>query len=556
MNSFKLENIFKKYSSPLLLTALILIVSLITYCKIIIQINVGPVTDTCDFLSNALVFAGQNMGYSDLTRPPFFSFLTSLFFRMGYISPTTIYVLDGVLYIFGVAGLFLLLKIHFNDILSFLGSLLYATFFTVLVYVSAGFSDIASVSFTIWAFYFLVLAVKKDSKFFYLSLPFAMLAFLTRYNNALIIFPILFYVLINKDKIKDIKDIFIGACVSLLFLIPVFIFFYEKFGSMLYPFMSFFGTSSSSSAGSFEYNANLLFYIEKFYLFIGFEGVLIALLIVLGFFICCVLRFKNPKNEKNIFNRLNFRKKSAQIKLVLLAVLIMLFISSFGQIHYILSEILFFISCYLFYSLIKNLKIKNMDLHLLVFAWFMTFFIFHSIYSIKDNRYFISMAPATAYFLILGLNEISDRLRSKIKNKDLKLPFAIILILITLGSTALFLPVIQQSNHSLQVQNEEISSASNWLINYDPDYKNKVIYSDFWSCFSWYLKTNVGMMQLYKDYKKYSLENHSITPADIKINNILIKGKADYYLSNQKGLILTSYKPVKQFGNITVYKKT
>ncbi|MGB9978573.1 glycosyltransferase family 39 protein [Methanobacterium sp.] len=556
MNSFKLQNILRKYSSHILLVALMIIVSLVTYYKIIIQMDIGPITDTCDFLSNALVFAGQNMGYSDLTRPPFFSFLTSLFFKMGYVSPTTIYVLDGALYIFGVAGLFLLLKTHFNDILSFLGSLLYATFFTVLVYVSVGFSDIASVSFTIWSFYFLVLAVKKNSKFFYLALPFAMLAFLTRYNNALIIFPILFYILINKDKIKDVKNIVIGALASLLFLIPVFIFFYEKFGNMLYPFMSFFNTSSSASAGTFEYNPNLLFYVEKFYLFIGFEGILIILMIAAGFFIYGALKFnQNPKNGKNIFNELDFKKRSTQLKLALFAILIAIFIGTFGKVHYMVSEIFFFILSYLLYSLIKSLKIKDADIHLLVFAWFMTFFIFHSIYSIKDNRYFISMAPAIAYFLIFGINEISNRLTFKIKSQDLKLPFALILILVTIGSTASFLPSIHQANHDLEVQNKEISSAGDWLANYDPEYKNKIIYSDFWSCFGWYLKTNVGMMPIYKDYKKYSLENHSITPADTKINNILIESKADYYLSNQKGLILTSYKPVKQFGSLTIYKK-
>ena len=53
----------------------------------------------------------------------------------------------------------------------------------LLLNIGFGFSDLASVSFSIWAFYFMVLAVKKDSRFFYLSFPFLMLAFLTRYNS-------------------------------------------------------------------------------------------------------------------------------------------------------------------------------------------------------------------------------------------------------------------------------------------------------------------------------------------------------------------------------------
>ena len=86
---------------------------------------------------------------------------------------------------------------------------LYATFPIVLTVLSVGFSDLASVSFSIWALYFTVLAVKKDSRFFYLVFPFFMFAFLTRYNSALLIFPIFLYILINKDKI-NFKNIIIG----------------------------------------------------------------------------------------------------------------------------------------------------------------------------------------------------------------------------------------------------------------------------------------------------------------------------------------------------------
>ena len=120
---------------------------------------------------------------------------------------------------------------------SFLGGLLYATFPIVIVIFGVGFSDLASVSFSIWAFYFTVLAVKKDSRFFYLAFPFAMFAFLTRYNSALLIFPIFLYIFINKDKI-NFKNMIMGIIASILIIIPVFIFFYEKFGNMLYPFIN------------------------------------------------------------------------------------------------------------------------------------------------------------------------------------------------------------------------------------------------------------------------------------------------------------------------------
>ena len=71
----KLDN---NKSSILLLILLTLILTLIVYFRIIIQIEIGPIWDTCDFLSNAMFFAGQGFGYTDLTRPPVLPLLTSI----------------------------------------------------------------------------------------------------------------------------------------------------------------------------------------------------------------------------------------------------------------------------------------------------------------------------------------------------------------------------------------------------------------------------------------------------------------------------------------------
>lgn len=560
-NQSKLTNILKKYSNYILLVALITIVSLITYYRVLIQIEMGPLSDSCDFLSNALVFAGQNMSYFDSTRPPFFSFLLSLIFRMGYVSTNAIFILDGLMYIFGVVGLFFLLKLRFNGLQSFLGALLYATFSIVLAVMSVGFSDLASVSITIWTFYFLILAVKKDSKFFYLVFPLAMLAFLTRVTNALIVFPIFLYILINRTEIKKFKNLVIGMFASVLFLIPVFIFFYEKFSNPLYPFMSAFGaTSAPRLAESAAYDSNLFFFIDKFPSFIGLEGMLTILIILVGFLIYWVLKIKQKSGlKKGSLNGLNFENRVTKLKLVLFTVLILIFILSFGQILSYFSEVLFFISIYLLYDIAKNLNIKYLDMHMLFLAWFMVFFIFHSSYATKDNRYFVVMAPAIAYFLILGLSEISSRLKFKIKKHDVTFPIiAIILTIIILLSTASYLPVIREANNDNKLISEHIVLVSEWFITYDPDYKNKVIYSDLWPYFSWYLKTNVKPMPIFKDNQKYygGVKEFSLTPQDnMAYNKELDDNNVDYYFCIRQGLNLTSYEPVKQFGKLIIYKK-
>ena len=106
----------RKYSHSIIsLSLLTIIVSVITYYRILIQFEIGPVFDGFVFLSNALVFTGHSTGYTDLLRPPLFSFIISLIFRLGYVSTTTVFVVEGILFIFGVIGLYMLLKIKFND---------------------------------------------------------------------------------------------------------------------------------------------------------------------------------------------------------------------------------------------------------------------------------------------------------------------------------------------------------------------------------------------------------------------------------------------------------
>ncbi len=560
-NKPKKKHYLTKYFIPYIpLIILIIIVSIITYYRVMIQIDLGPLSDSCDFLLNALVFAGQGVGYYDWTRPPFFPFLISIFFRLGFVSTATIFIVDGLTFLIGVIGFYLFLKLRFNNIESFFGGLLFATFPTVLAVLGSGFSDLTSVTFTIWALYFLILAVKKDSKFFILVFPLVMIAFLSRYNTALIIFPITLYILINKDEIKNFKNIISGILVSLLLLAPVFTFFYEKFGNILYPFIGTFGATVTSSSENYSYNTNLLYFIDRFPLHTGFEGPLILFIILAGFLIYLIIELKRKSiYKKKLFASWDVKKKRSKLNLTLFFILGLIFIGTFGQVNYMITEFIFFVLILLLYDLTKYFNTKDIDMYLLVLAWYMVFFIFSSIYVIKVDRYFVLMAPAVSFFLVLGLSELSNRLTFKFKKKNLTFPIlAIILTLMILLSTATFLPLIKQENNVYKVSNEQVTLISEWFTTYDPNYKNKIIYSDLWPYFAWSLKTNVKMMPIFNNNQTYNsgdLNNNTLSLQDnIACNNFLVQNNADYYFCVQQ-VNLTSYKPIKQFGNLIIYQK-
>ena len=113
-------------------------------------------------------------------------------------------------------------------------------------------------------------------------------------------------------------------------------------------------------------------------------------------------------------------------------------------------------------------------------------------------------------------------------------------------------------NKDLKIQNNEIELASQWFVNYDPNYKNKNIYSDLWPNFSWYLKTNVKMVPIFEAYQILpdGTRDYYVSQADNNaFNNYLVNNNADYFFCDISGVNLTSYKPIKEFGNVIIYKK-
>lgn len=551
------KNILKKYLkpySPLIL--LIIIVSIISYYRLLIQIDIGPLSDACDFLLNAMYFSGNGVGYYDWTRPPFFPFIVSLVFRVGFISSTTIFIIDILFLIFGVIGFYLFLNLHFNKIESFFGGLLFATFPEIVLLSGLGYSDFACGAFIIWTFYFMVLGVRRNTKYFILMFPLLMMAFLTRFNTALVIFPMILYGYMNRDKIKRYKDIIIGILASILLIIPVFTFYYYKFGNILYPFVSTFGTTTRTFATDYHpYDPNIYYFIERFFTYTGFETIIILLLIFIGLLFIII---KNKSNLKTKLDELNIKNKKTTYKISIFAILLVLFIFTLGQVNYLISEVIFLAIGFLIFTLIKNMNIKDVDLHLMVFTWFMSFFIFNSVYVIKSDRYFILMAPAVAYFLLLGLSYILARLPVKFKNMNLTFPMiSTILTILILLSTASFLPVIIEDNQEYKYSNEQIALASQWFSDYEPNYRKKNIYSDVWPYLAWFLKTDVKIMPTFKDNQGFigGVKNATFTAQDSRaFDKYLVENNADYYFG-VLDINLTSFKPIKKFGSLIIYQR-
>ncbi|CDG65353.1 MAG: hypothetical protein PWQ15_296 [Methanobacterium sp.] len=554
MHGLKINSLRSKWFFLILLA---LTVSVIAYYRVKLQIDLGPVFDTYDYLANAAYFAGKGIGFTDFNRPPLLSFLTSFFFVFGGLSVEPIMIVDGLLYILGCIGLYLFLKTFFDPLSSFIGSLLFATFPIVITFAGAGFNDVSSVSVAIWAIYLTFLAVKKDSRYFFLSFPVSLLAFLTRYNMALIIFPIVFFILINWKKIEKPQNILIGIVISFILLIPLLIFFNANFGSPIYSFMDFFKTSGSGGITEhFAYNPDPLYFIKNIIFYIGVPSLVIIFFTLISSLFTYIKKMRTPSVDTKWV--LGFKEIFKNRKFVIMIFFVFLFVITFANVHYMISELIFFGICYLTYLISHDYSV-DLDKDLLFLAWFMAFFIFQSVYIAKDHRYFITMVVPIAYFLTKGFYWSVRETKVKYKNINLTKCLLSILILVTiLLSVVSQLQGIEKNNQNSKLFNQDAQAASHWLMNYDHDYKSKIIYADLWSYFGWFLQTNVGKMPIFRNNQTLYVgpKDYNFTEQDkISFNNKLEEVKPDYYVSVWEGMNFTNYQPIQKFGTVTIFQR-
>ncbi|HEY0196445.1 MAG TPA: glycosyltransferase family 39 protein, partial [Methanobacterium sp.] len=484
-------------------------------------------------------------------------FLTSLFFRAGYISADVLFILNAPVFIFGVAGFYLLLRQRFNQIQSFTGSLIFLSFPLIFTWAVSGGIDIPGVSFSIWTIYLLVLGVRKDSRYLYLVAPLLMLAFIARYTSFLLVFPIFFYLIMNDNLLKNFKKIIIGILASLILVAPFMIYFYTRLGN-LNPFINMFVSTvigARTAVNDLAYNPdrlyflyNLLNYIsigplQGFYRVVqnpsqGTPSIIAYILIIIVLFGLGIYLYRIIK--KKIENIDSNRNKTI-IHSSILVVLLGLGVWSFLYSSYLITELIFLATLFTGYRLFKGTG-RKLEVDLLFLSWFAAFFIFHSIILIKVDRYFITMSPALAYFIILGLSTVIEKYKSSLSFKKIKSQhiYLIIGIILLISTAAVHIGHSPKHGYGYHIQN-----ASDWLTQYDPNYQDKKIYSDYDPAVTWSLKKDV----------KFGVPRLHQTPE--YFGRFLLDHEADYYidtLTDPKWEI-PGFRVIKKMGSIWIYQR-
>ncbi len=551
-------------------TLLAVITAIFTYSLVTIQSQIGVYYwDIFLYLNNALKMAGMGVG-DTLYLSPFLPFITSLFFRADLVYESTLFAVSGVFYFLGTLGLYLILKMRFNEWESLVGALSFATFTVVIIWAASGALDVPAISLSIWALYFTLIAVKKDSKFFYIAFPVAMLAFLTRYTSGLILIPMLMVIYINRPQGSDLKKAIKGIVLGVLIYLP-FMFYFKRQVGNLFPFFQQFSGSASGAVSSSNpgYSLDTLYYFKHIpeyisshaisgyqnmlwpsyslptilaYVLIGIlmVGILIYLIKILKQLLEEFRTIKNDNGSLNTDTKLNNRK-SFYLRLAAVIISAVILIVTYSHVSYAISEVIMVMMSISIYLLLKDLDLKYLDLDILFLTWFLAFLIMHSAHPVKVDRYFITMAPPLAYGIALGINQISSLIKHKFKGINATSALiSILLVFSIIFSTVTYIDAIPHSDP--QVKSEQ--AAAQWLMHYDPNYKNKTIAADRGPAFSWYLK-------------KYVFTRIPLKVTHEVFTSLIAEINPDYYfyVQSQTPLNLEGYHIIKEVDNVLIYQK-
>lgn len=560
----------KDYKKDILgISSVIIILVIITLLLLNIDGKAGVyyVRDVFFYLNNALFYAGYDTGLSD-TRglSPFVPMLTSLFFRMGFTSDLTIILVSAAFYTLSGVGMYLLLRLRFNEVLSFTGSMLLATFPLILVWVTKGMLDIPGVCFSIWAVYFMRLSFRKSPKFSYIAFALVILGFFTRYTGILMIAVLLMQYLLVDDPISYIKDNYKDIAMAMLsgaFILAIFVGIYSHLNIDLF-FMSQ-GEQITHSQDVTQiqhyftyYINNIPIYLSSAYFipyslkpgaFLVLErhwigghpspiSYLLQAIMVVGFIFYMKKLFSKE-------NREILKQENKKLKIIIMVLGVILFAATFTKISIIYSEIIISISLLALYRLLNKTEMEHFTLDFVIFYWFIVNLVFFTYYHVKVDRYFIPMLPFFAYAIILSLDLIFEKLKTRKYIDKIKVIAPIGLICLILLCSAAF--ALSNSPHTYDNQmpdnfmtaSSEEKVVANWLMKYDPQYANKTIWADRGGDMSFLLKIEISSVE--------GISNES------NFTDELVKNNITYYISNYNYTVTQPYVKLYQNGNVILY---
>lgn len=549
------------------ISLLIISLLIISIPRLFMQYNIGIGNwDTYLYLENGRSFA--KMGWGDVASiSPVVPYILSLLFRISNTTyPEAIFNLSVFMYILGVISLYLIFRFKFDYKTSFVGSLIYATFTLLYSWVAIGGNDITGVSLTLLTIYFIILAHTKNNKYYYIAMPIAAYAFLSRYTAGVMLFAIFFYLIISKVSKKEFKKFIVGSIIGVLTISPFLLHFYRVLGTP-FPFLGqFSGTVTNTKVLDAGYLPDTMYYINHLPNYINsyvpinanFENIvnpmgnipcIVSYIFIALFILGILFVFYSMYKHIQSSNR-TFLTKNNRINIIITIILAILALASINNVSYIITTILILAVLFMIKYVMEDYEIKYLNYDLLMLSLFLIYLIFQSILSTKNDRYFITALPFIAYFITNALYYIYNYIDAKINIKQVKISLIIssIIVVFLVVNSLYYTSTIPEENHF-----RDVEDSCKWFMN-TQDYNNStIIYSDNWPAVSWYLNIYCrrGVPDISEDNSTWTYPM-----------NLLKKSNkhepASYYIdtNNEYKKDFIGFSKIKRIGDVEIYQNT
>ena len=398
------------------------------------------------------------------------------------------------------------------------------------------------------ALIFVVAAADRNPKYYILVAVFFCMSFFTRFTTIYIASLIVLYILKDYDlpnlleclihsreEFKQKVVLFFRSnefkwmFISLVIVAAIVIYVFYVISSYNAPITYF--RAASNSFGKFNNARDPNYVLDKFFYFKNYLNLLFAnditspmqiekfsnpsvmsylmlAVFFFGFLIKSINVIRNKEFYRNTVRKVQFRNPTSENVLKIAAVVCFILSVISFKFNYLYSIILLWTVLVILQSLIKkydSVNINYFSLSLVFFGLFSFYMIIFSFIHLKCVRYILPTLPAFAYFVIYALDNILNYIKYGWDDKSSEKPkvksnfrlrvsqiLLIIMIVLLLFTAFNFTNTVEIDDLSLNFH-----TASNFLLDYDPDYQSKDIGVNTGDIFyEWYFQKDVDRINV------------------------------------------------------------
>lgn len=507
----------KKMSYALMALSIAVLAALAAFAVMRFGIQ-GPKWDTCNYLTNALFFSGnEKISYVILPlRPPLISLIVALPFYLGNVSGASIAYVDVSAYVLSGLCFYLLARQRFSCAVSFLALVAYATCAPVLDWLGFGYSTLFGVGISI-AFALLTVASSERNPHYALLLwPVGMLMVLSWEAAPLVLLLPLFYNFFRWKKFTNYRYHVIGVAAALVMYLPFALILNRAYGGPFAYLDKVISHVVSAYGGIRAQPGDPFVELDRFYYLKGLPSALspyqmLSLVVLAVLVVGMVL----------VMHRVSFSlNRSRDLFVIYVGVIAVALIVSVA-FTFIISVAIIAALLLMLGRLVHADEHRSVAMDMMMFFWFFLMLAYYTNIDVKVTRFMIAFMPPFAYLVALGISGFFRLDRSVFAFRAI----GAIVVMAVLATSALSVnehldPYGVYAKHSdgecdMCVYGL-VGDITDHLVEQDPDYRSKNIHSMLWTYCSWILRQDVRVtdVSLFPERLEHELQMYG----------------ADYYL--------------------------